>query len=323
MHTWRDYISHEINVSKEFDAHFNFPRILLMSDWVDQIRRYWALQRYFAEGHEQADTTNLKDSSNASNHSLNYLPQVITCQRRILCVEMREINLQALAQRQENSTAACKVLPSGSDLAAPLSSQSYAEPQFMGPQNHHDGMHPDSFIKDFRALLDNTQDATHNLAIYSGMRECMKHKSRCKTYMSDEQLHTMELCIYHGVKVQVEGLDGERISQMCRCTGSQSWHAGDRRKDCMWVMQRLGRCYGTLNGRHLWQLQWLYKIKLPNEDGAFGRYWLALVLTTILENLANLDPVSQFVQVRKHRQPLLCKFTQWGTSSAARTQFQR
>jgi len=73
-------------------------------------------------------------------------------------------------------------------------------------------------IKGFRALLDNTQDATHRVAIYSGMRGFIKHNSCNKTYISDEQLHAMELWIYHGIKVQVEGLDGERISQMCRCT---------------------------------------------------------------------------------------------------------
>jgi hypothetical protein len=48
----------------------------------------------------------------------------------------------------------------------------------------------------------------------------MKHKSRNKMYILDGQLHAIELCIYHGIKIQVEGLDGERISEMCRCTGS-------------------------------------------------------------------------------------------------------
>jgi len=234
---------------------------------------------------------NLKDSWNASNHNLNYLPQVITFQGRILCFEMRELNLQALVQRWENSAAACKVLPSGADLAAPLSPKSYAKPQFMGPQNRRDGKHPDAVIKDFRALLDNTHDATHHAAIYSSTWECIKRKSRNKTYISDEQLHAMELCIYHGTKVQVEGLEGERISQMCRWTGSQSWRRGDRRNDCVWVMQRPGRCYGALNGRLPWPLQRLFKIKLQNEDRAFVEYWLALALTTIPENSGNLDPV--------------------------------
>jgi len=43
MNAWRDYISHEIDVSKEFDADFNFPNIHLMSHWVEKIRRYGAL----------------------------------------------------------------------------------------------------------------------------------------------------------------------------------------------------------------------------------------------------------------------------------------
>jgi hypothetical protein len=127
-----------------------------MSHWVEQIRRYRALQQYSAERHEQAHKSNLKDGWNASNHNLNYLPHVITFQRCILCFEIRELNLQALAQRRENSVAACKVLPSAADLPAPLGSQSYAEPEFMGPQNRRDGKHPDAMINDFRALLNNT-----------------------------------------------------------------------------------------------------------------------------------------------------------------------
>jgi hypothetical protein len=85
----------------------------------------------------------------------------------------------------------------------------------MGPQIRCDGKHPDVMIKDIRALLDDTQDATHRVTIFKGKWQFLKYKSRNKTYISDEQLHTMELCIYHGIKVQVEGLDGEPTSQMC------------------------------------------------------------------------------------------------------------
>jgi hypothetical protein len=169
----------------------------------------------------------------------------------------------------------------------------------MGPQNRRDGKQPEAIIKDFGALLDNTQDAMHRTAIYSGTCEFIKHKSRNMTYISDEQLHAMELCIYHSIKVQVEGLEGECISQMCRCTGSQSWRVGDRRNDWVWVKQHPGRYYGALNVRLPWQLQRLFKIKLQNEDGAFVEYWLALAHNTIPENSGNLDPVSKFVQVRK------------------------
>jgi len=56
------------------------------------------------------------------------------------------------------------VFPSGADLAAPLTSQAYVKPEFMGPQNRRDGKHPDGMINDFRVLLVNTQDATHRIA---------------------------------------------------------------------------------------------------------------------------------------------------------------
>jgi hypothetical protein len=85
---------------------------------------------------------------------------------------------------------------------------------------------------------------------------------------------------------------------MCRCTGRQSWRRGDRRTDWAWVKQRLGRCYGALNGCLSWQLQRLFKIKRQNEDGAFVEYWLALALPTIPEDWGNLDPRSKFLLVR-------------------------
>jgi hypothetical protein len=154
-------------------------------------------------------------------------------------------------------------------------------------------------IKDFRALLDNTQDAMRRATIHNGTREFLTHKSRKITYILDDQLHAMELCIHHGIKVQFEALEGERISQICRCTGTESWRGGDRQNDWVSVKQPPGRCYGALNGRLPWQLQRLFKIKLLNEDGAFVEYWLGLVLTIIPENSGNLDTVSKFVQVRK------------------------
>jgi len=85
MNAWWDYISHEIDISKEFDADFIFPKIHVMSQWAELICRYGALQQYSAERHEQTHKTNLKDGWNASNDNLNYLPLAITFQRRILC----------------------------------------------------------------------------------------------------------------------------------------------------------------------------------------------------------------------------------------------
>jgi len=133
MNALRVYMSHEIDVCEELDADFNFPKSRLMSHWVEQIRRYGALQQYSPERHEQAHKTNLKDGWNASNHNFNNLPQVITFHSRILCLKVRELNLQALAQYPENSAPGFKVLPSGADLAAPLSPQSYVKHEFMGP----------------------------------------------------------------------------------------------------------------------------------------------------------------------------------------------
>jgi len=70
-----------------------------MSHRVEPICRDGPLQQYSAERHDQAHKKNLKDSWNSSNHDLFYLLQVITFQRCNLCFGIRELNLQALAQR--------------------------------------------------------------------------------------------------------------------------------------------------------------------------------------------------------------------------------
>jgi hypothetical protein len=45
MNTWRDYISHKKDVSKELDPDFNFLMIHLISHWVEQFCRYSAFQQ--------------------------------------------------------------------------------------------------------------------------------------------------------------------------------------------------------------------------------------------------------------------------------------
>jgi hypothetical protein len=103
----------------------------------------------------------------------------------------------------------------------------------MASQTRRDGKHPDGMITDFRALLDNTQDATHCVVISSGTPQRIKHKSSNKTYISDEQLYGMELCICHGIKIQVEGIDGECISLMCSVQGGRAGADGiDGKSGC-------------------------------------------------------------------------------------------
>jgi hypothetical protein len=185
--------------------------------------------------------------------------------------------------------------------------QSEEKPEFIGSQNRHDGEHLDAIIKGFRALLDIMQEATHRVPIYNGTREVLHYKSHNQMYISDIQLHTMELCIYHGINVYAEGIEGEGISQICQCTGSQSLRGSDRRNNWVWVQHRPLRCCGASNGRLPWQLQQLFKIQLLNEDGAFIEYWLVQTLTTIPHNPGTVDPVSKFVLVRKALAAIACK----------------
>jgi len=135
-------------------------------------------------------------------------------------------------------------------------------------------------------------------AIFSRMKECITHKSGNMMCIWNEHLQAMELCIYHGIKVHLQGSEGERISKMCQCTHSQSWCGRLRWKDWVWVKNCQGRRHGALNGRLLWQLQQLFKIKLLYDDGSFIEFCIALALTSIPENSGIIDPVWKYVQVR-------------------------
>ena len=55
--------------------------------------------------------------------------------------------------------------------------------------------------KTFTALLDDKQDAMHRMILYRVPRQCIKHMSHTRTLIPDDQLHAMELSIYHGIKV--------------------------------------------------------------------------------------------------------------------------
>jgi len=155
---------------------------------------------------------NPKDGGNTSKHNLNNLSQEIFLQHRILRFEIGELNLPSLIQHLELSTASGENLPPDADLAAPLSSQLWAKPEFMVPETYNDGKHPDAMNKDITVVLDNRQDTSHCIPMCSGTREYIKHKSLKKMYISDEQLHPIELSIYQGVKVHVQGLDSECLS---------------------------------------------------------------------------------------------------------------
>jgi hypothetical protein len=92
MTPWPDDISHNTDVSEQLDGDFNHVKVHLISHRVKHIRQNVALQHYSAESHEEAHNTNLKDSWNTSNDILNYLPEAIMSQGRILCFVVSSVS---------------------------------------------------------------------------------------------------------------------------------------------------------------------------------------------------------------------------------------
>jgi hypothetical protein len=124
-----------------------------------QIRQYGSLPQWSTESQEHAHKINLKDGWNSPNHNVNYLPQILSFHRHILCFEIRELNTQALNQD-------CPKIERPSSKDPKL--------QFIGPQNQYSRNHPDALIKDFRTLLHLTKDLKQREAIYYGTHGSLK-----------------------------------------------------------------------------------------------------------------------------------------------------
>jgi hypothetical protein len=156
-------------------------------------------------------STRLKNLRSTASETTNHVPIIISSLSFLsllfLSSSQSTISLRLLPPYAPRNETSIFVASYGSCSARSL------DPGF---PPHRDGKHPDTLIKQFRALLHNSQDPAHRVGIYSGMRELIKYMRRNQTFILDEQLHAMVLCIYHGIQVQVEGLEGELISQMCR-----------------------------------------------------------------------------------------------------------
>jgi hypothetical protein len=87
----------------------------------------------------------------------------------------------------------------------------------MEPQDSCDGKHSDTMIKSFKALLSNRQDAIHCLTIFNATREVINQESGNMTYISDEQLQTMQLCCNHDNNGPGKCFHGECIPPSYRC----------------------------------------------------------------------------------------------------------
>ena len=81
----------------------------------------------------------------------------------------------------------------------------------------------------------------HYLTIRKTQRTARQYTVACRSLSSirvvTRRIHRMNNCMQSSsvfttvLRFQIEGLERERISEICRCTGSQSWRGGDRRND--------------------------------------------------------------------------------------------
>jgi len=297
MEPWWDDISHGIDVPKEFLATSKFPKIDLMSHSVQQIRRYGALHLCSAERHDHAHTLKIKNDWKASCHNLMYLPQTIA-----FSVAFPALQWDSTNSKRSLCIGRTVLLPAKPALPVliclPHRATSYVQrPNSCDPKTAimKGILMQGSNTSKRYLIIRNTQCTTCQHTAARGSLSSIAVATRC-IHQIKKRL-AMQLCIHHHLVIQAELLEGELISEMSRCTVSFSMCRGDRQNDWVGVMPLPGRCYSTLNGRLPWWLQRLVKIELLNEHGAFIEYWLALVLTTIPENLGNLDPVSKFVQI--------------------------
>jgi hypothetical protein len=78
-------------------AHFNFPKLHLLSHFSNVIRRFGTLPMWSTECTEMAHKEQIKKGYHASNHGITYEEQIIKHYLRVQTINIRELNLKALA----------------------------------------------------------------------------------------------------------------------------------------------------------------------------------------------------------------------------------
>ncbi|KAF8418320.1 hypothetical protein EV426DRAFT_679831 [Tirmania nivea] len=213
-------------------AHYNFPKMHLISHFVDQIAKYGSLPQYSTEICE-ASHKPLKDAYRRTNH-INALPQILRTYTRAHNFAMRERNLEQwiadLSHIPDEIRSIIRPTRQGLHLSRDAAPE-LTRRKLQGPLTRTDIYNLETLQKlyqlpDLRALT-RTYLARHHYAQSSDPESDM-------TRLQDAPLEA-----FHTLQVAVPTFNGDgHMLHHVRCTGGKLFRNQDERHDWVFVRRR-------------------------------------------------------------------------------------
>src|SRR5258706_5242904 len=234
-------------------AHYNFPKMHLVSHFADQITQYGSLPQYSTEICE-ASHKPLKDAYRRSNH-VNAIPQIINTYMQGHAFAMREKNLEQWSQELEH---------------IPADIQSVIHPTRPGIHLPR-GTPPEERTVKLQGRIDTKMTYNlHTLEVHyqiSDLQELtmifLTQNSYTPSYIYDLKHAPLEA--FNTLQVPVPTFDNDgHVLHKLRCTGPDLFRQQEKRHDWVWVRRRQSAANpipGSLDGRLPAQLNALFELR--------------------------------------------------------------
>ena len=242
------------------NAHFNFPKMHLISYFAAHISKYGSLPQYSTEICE-ASHKPLKDAYRRSNH-INAMPQIIETYTRSHSFAMRENNIAQWAKELEHIPADISGIPRPTPLRIhiPPGHSSILTKRLQGRMLSKTIYNPATLATNYE--LPDLQALTIKYLIHNTFKGFPNPDSDAARFINAplEAFHTLQ------VPVQTFDNDGHIIHRV-RCTGPNLFRKTEKRHDWIFVRRRPSspnKIPGSLDGRVPAQLNALFKLRDTN-----------------------------------------------------------
>ena len=243
-------------------AHFNFPKMQLISHFPEMIAKYGSLSQYSTEICE-ASHKPMKAAYRLSNH-INVMPQILDTYTRNHSFAMKELNIAQWSEDIEEFPAdICKVLrptPRGVHIppGSPASSLSTQLKGLITPKKAYnlDSLANYFSLPDLQSL---TADYMMNMS-----PDAAPDAGRLGHY---------PLEAYNTLQLPVPTFDNNgHIIHMIRCTGPELFRKKERRHDWVFVRRRKAtnnKISGSLDGKVPARLNAIFKLRDPRVNSTY------------------------------------------------------
>jgi len=258
-------------------AHYNFPKMHLISHFTDQITRYGSLPQYSTEIYE-ASHKHLKDAHRWSNH-INAMPQIIRTYTRAHSFAMRKRNIQQWLTELDHISKdirdvihpTCPSLHLPQDVSADLT-RSKLQGRMCNKTMYN--------IQTLQAIYE-----LPDLQTLTGSYLRHNHPLISSEQLDSDVARLMDapLEAFNTLQVAVPTFndDGYNLHRM-RCTGPKLFRKQDRRNDWVFIRRRKAtagtKVTGGLDGLIPAKLKALFKLRDINANTSYRLAHISLLM---------------------------------------------